>query len=36
MTWAGVKLVSNNTTLLIDAVGTDVWERIKPFHARDW
>ena len=30
LTWAGVKLVSGNTTVFIDAVGTDIWEGKAP------
>lgn len=30
LTWAGVKLVSGNTTLLVDAVGTDLWDGDAP------
>ncbi|MFT5138493.1 MAG: hypothetical protein ACI9H8_000323 [Lysobacterales bacterium] len=29
LTWAGIKLVSGDTTVFIDAVGTDLWE-MKP------
>ena len=25
LTWAGIKLVSGDTTVLVDAVGTDIW-----------
>ena len=30
LTWAGVKLVSGSTTLLVDAVGTDLWDGDAP------
>jgi L-ascorbate metabolism protein UlaG (beta-lactamase superfamily) len=30
LTWAGVKVVSGNTTLLIDAVGKDLWDGNAP------
>lgn len=30
LTWAGVKLVRGDTTLLIDAVGTDLWDGGAP------
>jgi len=30
LTWAGVKLVSGNTTVFIDAVGNDIWEGNAP------
>lgn len=30
LTWAGVKLVSGDTTVLIDAVGTDLWDGEAP------
>jgi L-ascorbate metabolism protein UlaG (beta-lactamase superfamily) len=30
LTWAGVKLVSNDTTVFIDAVGTDLWDGEAP------
>lgn len=30
LTWAGVKLVSENTTVFIDAVGKDLWEGNAP------
>lgn len=30
LTWAGVKLVSENTTVFVDAVGKDLWEGNAP------
>jgi L-ascorbate metabolism protein UlaG (beta-lactamase superfamily) len=30
LTWAGVKLVSGDTTVLIDAVNTDIWDGNAP------
>lgn len=30
LTWAGVKMVYNDTTVLIDAVGTDLWDGNAP------
>jgi hypothetical protein len=30
LTWAGVKLVSDDTTVFIDAVGTDLWDGEAP------
>lgn len=30
LTWAGVKLVSGDTTVLIDAMATDIWEGDAP------
>jgi L-ascorbate metabolism protein UlaG (beta-lactamase superfamily) len=30
LTWAGVKLVSGDTTVFVDAVGTDLWEGAAP------
>ncbi len=30
LTWAGVKLVSGDTTVVIDAVGTDIWDGNAP------
>ena len=30
LTWAGVKLVSGDTTVLIDAMATDIWEGNAP------
>ena len=30
LTWAGVKIVRGNTTVLIDAVGTDLWSGAAP------
>lgn len=30
LTWAGVKLVSGDTTVLIDAMATDIWEGEAP------
>ena len=30
LTWAGVKIVSGDTTLLIDAVGKDLWDGNAP------
>ena len=30
LTWAGMKLVSGNTTVLIDPVGTDLWDGRAP------
>ena len=30
LTWAGVKIVNNNTTVLIDAVGKDLWAGNAP------
>lgn len=30
LTWAGVKLVSGDTTVFIDAVGTDLWDGDAP------
>jgi L-ascorbate metabolism protein UlaG (beta-lactamase superfamily) len=30
LTWAGVKLVSGNTTVLVDAVGSDLWDGNAP------
>jgi L-ascorbate metabolism protein UlaG (beta-lactamase superfamily) len=30
LTWAGVKIVAGNTTVLIDAVGTDLWDGNAP------
>ena len=30
LTWAGIKLVSGNTTVLIDPVGTDLWNGDAP------
>lgn len=30
LTWAGVKMVANETTVLIDAVGTDLWNGDAP------
>ncbi len=30
LTWAGVKMVAGNTTVLIDAVGTDLWDGNAP------
>lgn len=30
LTWAGVQIVSGDTTLLIDAVGTDLWDGNAP------
>ena len=30
LTWAGIKLVHNDTTVFIDAVGTDVWNGNAP------
>ena len=30
LTWAGIKLVSGNTTVMIDAVGTDLWSGNAP------
>jgi len=30
LTWAGVKLVSGDTTVLVDAVGTDLWDGKAP------
>lgn len=30
LTWAGVKLTSGDTTVLIDAVGTDLWDGDAP------
>ena len=30
LTWAGVKMVNNDTTVLIDAVGTDLWDGNAP------
>lgn len=30
LTWAGVKIVRGNTTVLIDAVGTDLWSGEAP------
>jgi L-ascorbate metabolism protein UlaG (beta-lactamase superfamily) len=30
LTWAGVKLVAGDTTVFVDAVGTDLWEGSAP------
>lgn len=30
LTWSGIKLVSGDTTVLIDAVGTDIWDGDAP------
>jgi L-ascorbate metabolism protein UlaG (beta-lactamase superfamily) len=30
LTWAGIKLVSGDTTVLVDAVGTDLWDGDAP------
>jgi L-ascorbate metabolism protein UlaG (beta-lactamase superfamily) len=30
LTWAGIKMVSGDTTVFIDAVGTDIWEGNAP------
>ncbi len=30
LTWAGIKLVSGDTTVFIDAVGTDIWDGKAP------
>lgn len=30
LTWAGVKLIGGDTTVFIDAVGTDIWEGDAP------
>ena len=30
LTWAGVKFVANDTTVLVDAVGTDLWDGDAP------
>lgn len=30
LTWAGIKLVAGDTTVLIDAVGTDLWDGNAP------
>jgi len=30
LTWAGVKLVANDTTVFIDAIGTDLWDGKPP------
>jgi L-ascorbate metabolism protein UlaG (beta-lactamase superfamily) len=30
LTWAGIKLTTENTTVLIDAVGTDLWDGNAP------
>ena len=30
LTWAGIKLVAGDTTVLIDAVGTDLWDGHAP------
>lgn len=30
LTWAGIKLVSGDTTVLVDAVGTDIWDGDAP------
>lgn len=30
LTWAGVRLVQDDTTVLIDAVGTDLWDGAAP------
>jgi len=30
LTWSGIKLVSGNTTVLVDAVGTDLWDGDAP------
>jgi L-ascorbate metabolism protein UlaG (beta-lactamase superfamily) len=30
LTWAGIKLVSGDTTVFMDAVGTDIWEGRAP------
>ena len=30
LTWAGIKLVADDTTVLVDAVGTDLWDGDAP------
>jgi L-ascorbate metabolism protein UlaG (beta-lactamase superfamily) len=30
LTWSGIKLVSGNTTVFVDAVGTDLWDGQAP------
>lgn len=30
LTWAGIKLVAGDTTVVIDAIGTDIWEGAAP------
>jgi len=30
LTWAGIRLVANDTTVFIDAIGTDIWEGNPP------
>ena len=30
LTWAGIKMVSDETTVFVDAVGTDLWDGNAP------